>query len=571
MSPCDAPLAYPANLSWSVVRRIHGWTRAANVYGLKPADTTVAVVEGCAADGSRRLPSAAFYRAAYRALRADEAESVLVVAASAERSVAARALRGLAASVRVLSFLGANASMSHAIHNALLATDHLIVDDPTLARSRAAERKATGATYHGVWVWCGDASCSGRDDDVETSLAWSVVEARRGGSGGGGGGGGGGGSGPTWAPAPIELEVRSTLSPAWRPLPASLTSLDAAELDDRQSSSLPHGHLPHGMWALRDVCVGYSPPRPSIHAQGPLGKRLYHDRKMLLVQTDRGDGGGAGPPPLLWPLRWPRHYADGTATAFQIGDMRYDAAFADVVKWARAPPRFADVVRGRASGGGSPSAVGSAHAGGVAGTPFASAGRSAAAAASRGKLRASWREGGGGGFVVEVTLDNLFHSLFHALPLREDAAAARAQLLQQQAPQQQHRRRRQPQQLQQQEPPPAPLPDLLPRYTVLWPGPFNASASGWRGWQMLERLLADALGSPPAAAAAASPPPGSVGESVGGTDGGTDALLAPYALRCYERLAGGHSPFWPAVDAAADLLAVRPRLATLRDHHLITT
>ena len=65
------------------------------------------------------------------------------------------------------------------------------------------------------------------------------------------------------------------------------------------------------MWAKRDVCIGYTPPRKSDFAYGPNARERYHDRKMMLVQADRsadsshrrhGDA-GESPPRLLWPPR----------------------------------------------------------------------------------------------------------------------------------------------------------------------------------------------------------------------------------------------------------------------------
>lgn len=85
--------------------------------------------------------------------------------------------------------------------------------------------------------------------------------------------------------------------------------------------------------------------------------------------------------------------------------MRYDAHFVEVVQWATAPPSTRST------------------------SPPASHSRTHAARSAvqptHGRLGARWRAGSA--MVMEVSMDNLFHMLFHALPLREDLEAVKAQ------------------------------------------------------------------------------------------------------------------------------------------------
>ena len=165
------------------------------------------------------------------------------------------------------------------------------------------------------------------------------------------------------------LEVRSTLSPSWRALPLSLSARG-------DESAMPPLRLPRGMWTRPDVCVAYSVPRPSVWLKGADPSK-YSDRKMLLLQVAPG-GVGA-----LWPLRWPRHYEDGKSEPYRLADGRFDMPFAEIATLGRRDPRiFAQPkwLRGRVA------------------------------------------------VVVELTMDNLFHSFFHLLPLREDLHALRQNL-----------------------------------------------------------------------------------------------------------------------------------------------
>jgi hypothetical protein len=163
------------------------------------------------------------------------------------------------------------------------------------------------------------------------------------------------------------LEVRSTLSPSWRVLPLSARG---------DESAVPPLRLPRGMWTRPDVCVAYGVPRPSVWLRG-VDPSKYSDRKMLLLQV--APGGGTP----LWPLRWPRHYEDGKAEPYRQADGRFDMPFAEIAALGRRDPRiFAQPkwLRDRVA------------------------------------------------VVVELTMDNLFHSFFHLLPLREDLHALRQRL-----------------------------------------------------------------------------------------------------------------------------------------------
>ena len=208
------------------------------------------------------------------------------------------------------------------------------------------------------------------------------------------------------------VEVRSTFTLTWTPLPkftqafvsvsASTSAFDAA-LDD-------HVNLPVGMWAMRDVCVGYGPPTPILPSYtNNVRPGQFSNRPMILMQAgragrarDQGDHTGdaddsshLSSPQLLWPLRWPRHYADGDPSPFRSEPYGLqDAFFADITRafaWThdaalrdshydrrRARDRWADQ-----------------------------------------NLTAQWADQPAA-VVIESTMDNLFHALFHALPLRED-------------------------------------------------------------------------------------------------------------------------------------------------------
>ena len=340
---CRTPQAFPPVTNVSLTRSIHSWA-----YDAGALRASVAVLDA----DCQPPPPAAFYRAAVAALRADEEEPVLVLFAtsSKEESSAARALSHLQG-VRAVSYAEANLSFSRAVHGALLAADHIVVaGGPALLRKLARERQRCGAPYHATWSWCAPLVC----DALDTMVAASVVEVQ--------------------SPSYDKLVVRSTLASDWRVLPESASAPPAAF------------ELPRGMWAKRDVCVGYSEPIPSRHTVGIRKSEAFHDRRMILVQADRTRHS------MLWPLRWPRHYADGLFTPYSISDMRYDFHFSEVVKAMAGGRRTGLTLQDK-------------------------------------KIRPLTRVWHNtSAVVVEATLDNLFHMLFHAVPLREDLGGLRAAL-----------------------------------------------------------------------------------------------------------------------------------------------
>ena len=410
-----------------------------------------------------------------------------------------------------------------------------------------------------VWSWCAaeDPACAGSSGPMRGNASSGarleggdntthvLVEARRAAA-----------EGPSakhpWPSSPAAfadgalLEVRSTFASAWQPLPAAATRAAFATAATPASAATAGGilplsvplSLPLGMWALRDVCVGYGPAtpvQPSIY--NDVSKAgLFADRRMLLVQaarpasaaepTHRG-GGGAPPPRLLWPLRWPRHYNDGDARPFRSEPYgAQDAFFADV---ARAHAWTHDQALRNCSS--------DAERRRWANDPWTST-----------PLQARWVDSPA--VVVESTLDNLFHTLFHALALREDVlglhdplvAAARRLLRQAGRPSTEPGSERSG----------TPSVEWLPRYTVLWPA--GGSSDRWLGWELTTRALAASL-------SGVEPPPAAA----------VDAMLAPpLSLRCYPLVLGGHAPFWPELHMppresdVVGLLAARPRLEAFR-------
>ena len=440
----------------------------------------------------------------------------VIVAPSVHRSIAAQALRGIEG-VRIVRVTGSNETQSWMVDGALLAADHIVVDHPELTRNRSTERMLQQARYHAVWSWCTAVACNGPLVRFESWAAWSVVQARSSAAVLNPGIGG-------------SLEVRSTLSPGWRALPQSARG---------DESAVPPLRLPRGMWTRPDVCVAYGVPRPCVWLRGA-DRTKYSDRKMLLLQV--APGGGAP----LWPLRWPRHYEDGNPEPYRQADGRFDMPFAEIAALGRRDPRI-----------------------------FA---------------RPKWLRDRAA-VMVELTMDNLFHSLFHLLPLREDLHALGTALRQGLKTALRSGRRSSlsggggPSAV-----PSAATEaasgsgtstdamgaastgavnarngsatdadassccrgvDLLPRYTVLWPGATPHGAAAWHGWSLALRLLSTALRGVDDRAAVQHA-------------ARTDALLEPLQLHCYGVVIGGHSSFWPSFYDAAALLAVRSRLTALR-------
>lgn len=252
---------------------------------------------------------------------------------------------------------------------------------------------------------------------------------------------------------------------------------------------------------------------------------LFSNRRMMLVQAAPYASALVAtrvPPQLLWPLNWPRHYKDGDPTPFRSTFYPpQDAAFHELVRAQKAAQVHM-------------------HA-----TSFRYAGRRLERASP--KLTAVWKDHAA--VVVELTLDNLFHTLFHALPLREDLLDLHAPLLRTLSRILGTGMRR----AENMEVGGAAV-DFLPRYTVLWPGSPNVG--DWLGWELAMRAIS-----------------GSVGFRTPGMNE-TNVIVEPLKLRCYPLLLSGHSPFWPFLhhDAPAaiqdrdarGLVAVHQRVVALR-------
>lgn len=374
---------------------------------------------------------AQFFRAAINALRADATEEIVVFAPPAAAVAARRSLNAIPTVRIVIYDSGQNSSIDDAAHFATLAAEHLVVEHQSIAWELASRR---AAPYHGVWAWCGIANCSTAASAVrlrsvrrKPRLSFIGVDAR-----------------PRRVPSgstttTATIEVRSTLSTRWQLLPLAADPITQAH------------SVPHGMWVRRDVCLGYGEAIQHTSSH-------FSNRPMVLMQRSTNE--------LLWPLRWPKHYADGDATPFKISHP-------------------------------------------LGGISFEQAMRSSALQ--------SVGTAGQAALVVEATYDNLFHMLWHALPLREDVLALKPGLI-------------------------GPL-DLLPRYTVMWP---DVNESVWNGWELVSRVLTASLRQPLQSSR-------------------REALLRPWQLHCYRAVYGGHSPFWPDFyKNASALINVRPRLAALR-------
>lgn len=496
---------------------IREWRRHA-----RPFYAHVVVLAACI--GIDEAP-ASFFVAAVRAMQQDEDEEIVVLASSTG-SAAVRALRSLPlARVRVVPYnAGQNATLDRSAHFALIAADHVVVEHPSFGVGRAEHRERMGAPYHAQWIWCG-ASMGGavcNDPTLRDNHSHMVVQvrlrqqqedeqARRGSS---------------------SFEVRSTLTaPRWVPFPEHLLA---------SSPALPSSALPNGMWSRRDVCIGYDEPRSPPYAidpgqsgggrsqsgggrsqSGGGGAASFADRRAVLLQAAARDG-SAQRPLLLWPLRWPRHYTDGSALPFHSSYDRQELSFRDV---ARAHARLLD---GSTTRSASPHGV--ALLGSLLGRP-------------------TWHRRVA--VFVEVTLDNIFHLLFHALPLREDVLLLRGKSARGEE-EAAKREEAKGEEAKREEggghgrgsaggPHVQPV-ELLPRYTVLWPG--ASRTRDWVGWTLLSRILSATLGQ--------LPPP----------EERTKDLLA--TLNCYPIGIGGHSAFWPLVGNASQLRAAQPRLAMLR-------
>ena len=388
---------------------------------------------------------------------------------------------------------GENATIDIAAHFALVAADYLVTDHPSLSWPRARHRQKANAPYHAVWTWCADGdACASQNHNA---TAFVNVDVRHG--------------PPQSSSSRQQLEVRTTIWPEWMALPAAAASDSNGGIGD------PH---PYGMWRKRDVCVGYGAGELIVPSwwNNVLWKGQFADRKALLMQSAAPSSSSSSlPPRLLWPLRFPRHYVDGSPKPFNSGFDKQEGFFGEIAQASRitAPtttttttnaPMWHRVLGPRPT---KPIL-------GMKETP----------------LRSTWHDATTA-ILVEASMDNLFHILFHALPLREDLArlsrdgalsagsgGASAAY------------------------------ELLPRYTVLWPG--ASSSRGWPGWEMATRALSTAL---PHSNHMAMP-----------TAEQTDSRIEPLSLHCYPLVIGGHSPFWPSFDNGTELVAARPRVAALR-------
>ena len=196
-----------------------------------------------------------------------------------------------------------------------------------------------------------------------------------------------------------------------------------------------------GEWMHENVCLGYSGPSPSRGSQ----------RWSILAQAH-------GPSrQVMWPLPWPDMYAE-----YIPGWLRLDSATADhyltnMVNMSDAAP----------------------HA------PL---------------RQCTWHDEKTSAFLTEVTMDNLYHALIHAVPVRELFERLRPSM--EAGGGKVH---------------------ILPHYTQYWPKNFTRSV----GWQILARSLGVSSADFPSIAAHAQ------------------ALTSLGGCNCYRRMYGGHSKFMP--------------------------
>ena len=196
--------------------------------------------------------------------------------------------------------------------------------------------------------------------------------------------------------------------------------------------------LTRGEWMLEDVCLGYGYTKSD--------DRNARERFNILAQADGRSR------QLLWPIPWPDVYAE-----YDPGFIRLDSQTAGHYISA-----LVNIT--------SPN------------SPLS---------------RCTWHEATSA-FVGEMTMDNLYHALIHAVPTRE-LYARLTPLLQ------------------------TGTLHLLPHYTQYWPAAFNVSV----GWQILVRSLGTNHKDWDSVAALAQ------------------RLTAPGGCNCYRRMYGGHSAFMP--------------------------
>lgn len=379
-------------------------------------------------------PPTAFYAAALRELMASPEEPVSLIA---EANLTAAQLEELLPSDGTTRNPQVRRGVSPAQAGAELRHVAFLVWGGT-----SSPPKPVGAHsepfYSAVWSWC-NATLEPRAAPCEELLSdtWAAVAVQ---------------ARPTRAGG---LIVRSTLhSSPWEPMPPA--DPPATPKHDRRP----------GEWHRASVCMAYG--------TGPLAGRM-------MLARERAAGGA-----LLWPLRWPGHFAqrsslpvyDGRAGrhhdvpfhAWMLSRFYRTRTLAPARRWLRR-----DVVRRR-------------------------------------RRR---------GFVVQLTQDNIYHALFHAVPTQAHAARLGLSSLEQGT-------------------------DFLPRYTRFWPSPLqlvdleNATSKAgrwndllpvtkWRGWELIMRsLLPEAV----------------LTAVLERTQAIVSAELG--SLQCYKSLHGGHSGFWPS-------------------------
>ena len=206
--------------------------------------------------------------------------------------------------------------------------------------------------------------------------------------------------------------------------------------------------LKRGEWVLDNVCVGYSTPN--------LARRS--DRYNILAQVH------ATTRQLLWPIPWPDMYAEYTPGWLRLDSQTMDHFLTPLVN---------------------------------ASLPFSPL------------SRCSWVDPGRAAFITQLTMDNLYHALIHALPVREMYARVRREL----------------------EVDGGDV-HVLPHFTQYWPGSTWASSAPRSfnrsvGWRLLIRSLGKTKAEWDEIAIQA------------------ERLTAPGRCNCYRRLYGGHSAFMP--------------------------
>ena len=263
-----------------------------------------------------------------------------------------------------------------------------------------------------------------------------------------------------WGSDKPALEVRSSLgAPSkWRPV--------------AQHALGPKVMRNDGEWRLDGVC----------YAIGSASSRPGWAGKMMLMQADVASG------ELLWPLRWPPHFEQGTARPIYYSPL--DAETEQYVESARLFPR-------------------------------------------------TWRDRA---FVGTLMQDNLWHALFHAIPISEYfERVARRNLLEGRTIIREAL-------------------DLVPRYTRFWPTPVQLAELGaaeqswdqllpvtrWVGWQLIVRGLNSSAWDRTAQA--------------------TQRLMDQTGVwHCYRVMYGGHRVFWPSWLNETAMLLARPRLIAFRN------